>query len=433
MSGPKTSNYRLTPEQRRILQEARIRERKIQAERSRISQAVKIIMQTVVSVQSEVSDAQTMVLASGTSFAALSELLARQNEAMQTANAVAALSDSSDPELLQREREKIIRQQKELQEKTNLFKAEFDGVEQSFQADLQNSIAEGFELSFSAVGEQPKAPEENEPAGKIRKIIKSLQGKAMTPELADKLARIREKTGQIDSIEFLNNYYAVTVIPFLKEYECYERDYALYGERFEELLTRYELLADELGMEAVRFGFSAGAVAELEEVVAQWEELCMLREEQEYISRCVDEAMAEMGYSLMGRSSSRKKNGKRLKKELYLFDEGTAVNITTSDNGQIIMELGGLDDRDRVPTVAESRQLCQEMDSFCDDYDQIEQYLRKKGIETRKISVLPPGEQYAQIINTGDYELTGAAFDYEMRKKKRRGSAAALYHEGQEI
>ena len=79
------------------------------------------------------------------------------------------------------------------------------------------------------------------------------------------------------------------------------------------------------------------------------------------------------------------------------------MNVTYSSDGKITMELGGIGNDDRLPTETESARLASDMRTFCDDYHEIEQRLLKKGIVTKKISVLPPDAQYAQIINVSDY------------------------------
>ena len=130
--------------------------------------------------------------------------------------------------------------------------------------------------------------------------------------------------------------------------------------------------------------------------------------------------MKELGYTVVGDREIVRRNGKRFHNELYLFEEGTAVNVTYSDDGQITMELGGIDREDRIPTEAESVRLAADMRIFCDDYYEMERRLRKKGIITKQIVVLPPEEQYAQIINVSDYNMSVDAAEYEGKRAKKQ-------------
>ena len=119
------------------------------------------------------------------------------------------------------------------------------------------------------------------------------------------------------------------------------------------------------------------------------------------------EVMQELGYPLLGTREVTKRSGKRFRHALYTFEDGTAIDVTYSDDGQIAMELGGLDNQDRVPDEQETIYLCDAMESFCTSFEQIEERLRRRGIVIKeRIHMLPPTEENAQIINTEDYHLS---------------------------
>jgi hypothetical protein len=44
----------------------------------------------------------------------------------------------------------------------------------------------------------------------------------------------------------------------------------------------------------------------------------------------------------------------------------------------------------------------------------------KKGIVTKRISILPPDAQYAQIINVSDYNMSTEVSEYEAKGTKKR-------------
>ena len=59
-----------------------------------------------------------------------------------------------------------------------------------------------------------------------------------------------------------------------------------------------------------------------------------------------------------------------------------------------------------------------------------EKRLAKKGIKTKRISILPPEEQYAQIINVEDYNMKEDVEHFEAKQKRQqRTSNAALHKE----
>ena len=241
---------------------------------------------------------------------------------------------------------------------------------------------------------------------------------------------VQKKAKEIDNSEFLKNFYAVTVLPFVKECKQYDELYSLYGTTYDELICEYKMLAEEAGEVAEEIPFSEDAISKLQNEIEQLEVMLSSSAEQAYISQCIDEVMIEMGYNLIGSREVTKKSGKHFRNELYLFDEGTAVNVTTSDDGQITMELAGLDDADRIPSATESEQLCQDMQEFCTDYREIEKRLAAKGVTARRISILPPEEQYAQIINTTDYNMKTDVSHFESTRKKRQSVSNATLHKG---
>ena len=130
--------------------------------------------------------------------------------------------------------------------------------------------------------------------------------------------------------------------------------------------------------------------------------------------------MEEMGYTVIGSREVTKKNGKHFRNELYTYGEGTAVNVTYSSDGKIAMELGGVDATDRLPNDHETVVLCESMEQFCDDFKEIEKRLFAKGIVLAdRISLLSPSAEYAQIINTTDYNMTEKAETLQTKKQRR--------------
>ena len=130
--------------------------------------------------------------------------------------------------------------------------------------------------------------------------------------------------------------------------------------------------------------------------------------------------MEEMGYSVIGSREVTKKNGKHFRNELYTYGEGTAVNVTYSSDGKIAMELGGVDTTDRLPDAQETSVLCESMECFCDDFKEIEKRLLAKGVVlASRISMLPPSAEYAQIINTIDYKMSGKVDKLQAKKKRQ--------------
>lgn len=168
---------------------------------------------------------------------------------------------------------------------------------------------------------------------------------------------------------------------------------------------RYHQLCEETGRPALPKPWTPGALEMLKAENDSMEAEIMKQREETYISETLDEVMREMGYNLLG-GRERNKRGKLIRHKLYAFQNGTGIDVTYSDNGQIAMELGGLDTKDRLPDAAEEEELCEHMQAFCSSFDKIEQELKRRGVVlNERISHMPPEKEYAQIIDTEDYNL----------------------------
>ena len=100
------------------------------------------------------------------------------------------------------------------------------------------------------------------------------------------------------------------------------------------------------------------------------------------------------------------------------------MDITFGANGQTTMELGGLDDHDRLPDETEADRLTEDMRRFCGEYAALERILEKKGIQRKNISLMTPSAEFASIFNTSDYELKKAVAKFEVKKEKKTAQNA---------
>ena len=436
MSGPKSSRYSMTLRQRQMLQEQLRRAREAQILEERKKSEIDVIRHNCQQLSAAVSELQDLIAQSerfaqeghdGSVDVAALRLLCKdalteikKAEKVGTNKGIdqiteTSLTISSLMRKIHTERQKTGRS--------------LEQQESSFRDENMKIIASGFELSFANISDR-KALQENVYLKRIIDELDKLAELTVSDELRKEFEEIRRKADEITSTDFLENFYSISVFPFVKRCKAYDKLDEQYGEDYRMLCLRYEYLARELNHEIETVPFSAQAVSILLEKIATLEAEELKTKEEAYICQCIDEAMVEMNYSVIGSRNVTKKNGKKFRNVLYMFDEGTAVNVTYSSDGQISMELGGIGDEDRMPTDAESASLEEDMRSFCDDYYEIEKKLKAKGIEPRHISHLPPEAQFAQIINVSDYEMTEDVSQYEAKKSKRRqgGTAGATLH-----
>jgi len=416
MSGPKTSRYTLTPEQRRILAEQRRIQREIQKNTVMLKQNVAGLKEIVSKVDTEIAQFRKIVSETGKSSFEIETLESVRNQAMQILNDAGTVSEKSGLSVMESTNKKLKKMTKVLSDGEVKMSSELRKADEEFREEINAAISEGFTISFIRIEEELPTVNMSDYTSKVDVALEEIRGFQISNELKAKFIVLKEKAAEIDSIDFIENYYAMSIIPFLKECRAYNSLFLEYGARFEELCAEYEVVADELGVPKKQFTFSLESIEELEKEIQDMQKIIQRKEEQEYISECVDKAMQEMGYKVIGNREVVRKDGRRFTNELYLFDEGTAVNVTYSEEGQITMELGGLDDQDRIPNEAECQSLAQDMVSFCDDYLKIEEKLKAMGIVSHRVSILPPEAQFAQIINTSDYCMKEDVVSYEAKK-----------------
>ena len=412
MSGPKTSRYTLTPEQRRILAE----QRRIQVLKVRIEQQKGDIRSVVAQLDNIIAKYEPLIAETGSVSTYISNAKDLRNAAIKEINVVALASSSPEMERISNKLQQSIAR---LQTATQSLAQEYKKANRAFSAKIDSEIDNGFSLSFSLIDDNETVQDDTY----YQRILDSLQSISNLP-LSNRLKaewnRLQEKANDIDDAGFLKNFYAMSVVPFVKACKEYEALYNEYGAEYERKYSIYKENARILGIEPIDIPFSKDAITVLNEKIEVTENAIQHREEQAYISQCVDEAMREMGYEVLGNRDVVKKNGKHFHNELYLFDEGTAVNVTYANDGQITMELGGVDTEDRIPSDQECTGLADEMQSFCKDYAALEKKLQEKGIVTKRISILPPEPQYAQIINVSDFNLKTKTANYEAKKQNQQ-------------
>jgi len=225
---------------------------------------------------------------------------------------------------------------------------------------------------------------------------------------------------------YLRTFESITVSALQKRLREAEKAHAALLADHRKECVRYAALCSFSQTAPVEFPATEEGVASMRKAIRDMESELVLQEEQRHISEAMDDVMADMGYDLIGHREAAKKSGRPFRNKLYAFGEGTALSVTYSPDGQITMELGGIDTSDRVPSAQESSALQEDMEAFCGDFAAIEEKLRQKDVhmETR-VSLAPVAAEHAKIININDYVLdTGKQIPRIGTGKKRRRPTA---------
>lgn len=412
MSGPKTSRYTLTAAQRRALQEQRRRELEEQRRRERISKAkskLAVLSAKTYGLSNITEEAldQARLLNERTSsdngFAVLKNKLSEN-----ASNIVASIekaNKSDSVELL----EQAVREAQQAFDDLSKLRGKLDGLisknKQELHKDIMNSLDSVADVDFSKI-QSPAERQLEQRKDEIANNLSNLLSPILNDELHDSIEKALKHLDEIDNPDFLSNFNAMTVAPLEKKCREYMALRQEIGDEYDDLIIRYTVLCKEQKIIPQDIAFERGAVEKLDSLITELEKAADSADEQSYISRCIDEVMEDMGYKLVGNRSVTKKSGRHFRNELYSFSEGTAVNVTYSDNGNITMELGGVDTKDRMPDTLETERLTEDMRSFCGQYREFERRLAEKGVVSNHISLLPPEPVYAQVINVSDYDMT---------------------------
>lgn len=424
MSGPKSSRYTLTAEQlKRILEEQERLRRELE-EKARKERECKEARVYLATIKSKVTRHMEMIqenekkLPSGGSdssalqarYQAIYALVKQANVLCDAkSNATHATLMSAKKEVGRLFDEIVFLEGDVITETGNIL------LKQKIQED--SAIASGMTVSFEKVGivETIEDPIFTDTTQKLEQLL----SEELSEELFAEVSSALEQAKRIENVSAMQNFSSITVAPLSKKCQEFVSFAKKNRAQYNAMLDKYEALCNQMGIQAKQVEFSEKGLSELKAAITDLECQANHDAEQAYISRSVDEVMAEMGYEVIGHRQVRKKSGKEFRSKLLTYEDGTVINVTESSSGQITMEIGRTDEKDRLPDANERVALRKTMESFCRDFHEIEERLSARGvILNNRLSMAPPEEAYAQIINLNDYELAEEYRQTTMSKKK---------------
>lgn len=409
MSGPKSSRYTLTAEQRRALMIS-IQKRLAQQERVRLSAVLAQIEADSLRAQAIAGDAKKEM-------AADYERLIRQYEPLLSGE----LPD--DLEALDAGQKKLQAARREAGRAAEDLNRSRAAAEASRKERMARDLTAGYGATLDSALDARRDEARREHLRRVA-LLEQAAAEAVREETAGEAKKLLAQYRQAPPGAFRDALFVTSVQPLLKRHRAERDQYAREEAEYQALLARYEDLCQELSEPQEPQPWTPGALASLKALTDQMEQRLMRQEEEAYICRTLDDVMRAMGYPLLGTREVAKRSGRRFHHALYTFEDGTAIDVTYSDDGQIAMELGGLDDRDRVPDDRETIRLCDAMQEFCTSFAQIEEALRRRGVVLReRIRMLPPSEENAQIINTRDYRLSSEPTLFDVDRRAEGGDA----------
>lgn len=438
MSGPKSSRYTLTAAQRRMLEQQRKlrlqeEQRRILEEQERkenciqIKNAVGQIQNMKSSFDRELAIARELTAKAGSDHGMQQLIRDLQNKIQDTVE-ISRSVESKDAAHVKA----IFAQVKQAQIELDLLRQRIEQTARENSQELENDLHAGIADAFSEKMQSPAEAVHDCPEKQEDKILAELetildaQGE-ISANLFERATHAKAILAELKDAEHRKNFEAITVRPLLADYQKELTIHQEIVDEYTQIRVTYEALCTSAGIKPKSTSCIQDDLDFLRTEIDSIQNQLAADDEQSYISQSIDEVMTEMGYEVIGQRQVQKKNGRHFKNELYSYDDGTAVNVTYSDDGKITMELGGLDTDDRLPDAAEAKQLCNNMETFCEDFSEIEKRLEAKGVILKsRLSLLPPSADYAQIINVSDYETTAPVDTF--RAENRRNCTRQQLH-----
>lgn len=421
MSGPKSSRYQLTPEQRAALAEARRRE----LERKKGLTTLKRFLSDIEPLCDILTPfwekAKTLLARTGEDLG-FSPSYSDFRDAVEKLKEAATLADDASLDDVKA----ALAKSKPLYEamKASAVKAEAIGeaVAEALNKAIDQAIGSAGE-SFADLDEKKELLERRIA---LRRALLSAERDDTMPQYVK--GKLREALSALSDTDDLKTFESVVFEPVMKIVKNAKADAAEIASDYTALREEYEALCAAAEVTPLPTACTKDGVEMLKRYIKTLSYEIAYDDEESYIGDVLDSVMREMGYHVLAERTVDKKSGKRFSHELYTYHDGTVVNVTTASDGKITMELGKPDRVDRLPSEDETDILVREMEAFCRDFAEIEEKLKERGVVVAdRIHMLPPTAENAQIINVEEYTFRReteaekkSAISWQTRVNKRR-------------
>ena len=239
---------------------------------------------------------------------------------------------------------------------------------------------------------------------KIINRINSINNSALNDSTAKKIEqKIEELHKNKTKAEEYKRFYTDDLPKLEKEVKKLQDESDRLEKEYKDLYTDYILLCEECGIELQNFSIDPKGISDLKIQIQNMELYNLKQKEIARIKEIVNEVMEELGYPVISSAVISNEESKLCNKILLQYEDDKGVDVTITDDGQLVMEIGLMDNIDRSPSEKEKIKLCKDMEDFCDSYKLIEEKLIEKGITFSDKNFMPPTAAYAEIINVSKY------------------------------
>ena len=243
MSGPKTSRYTLTAEQRRILAEQRKMERRKAVATETIKKTQKRLLQIGGMFGTDKHIAAELIARTG-SDNGLGALMTELDTIISPMQSLASRTNYEDVSSVESTAAKMKESLTNAEKLARRIAAISVKNEMGLKTNLQAAIDEGFATSFADIKEITEIPSSTLREYAVQKLHElrtiSMLPQAYIHEIDEALARIENISNEI----FLKNLIALTVNPLIKKIKLYVAEYEECQAEFEALNSEYTALCN---------------------------------------------------------------------------------------------------------------------------------------------------------------------------------------------
>lgn len=238
----------------------------------------------------------------------------------------------------------------------------------------------------------------------------------------EKLAELEADTKRDGFSLFSEVHYLDLMIvrPLRARIEKEEKKLDALDERLSRELAKYHMLCQEAEIEPLKFPFAESSVEAIRYECGKL--LSKRTKDADLISlmKTVRDSLEELGYTYIGE----REEEMNFFRELYQINTDTVLHVIYDSMGKVTMEVAAFDSKDRPPHQREVDRLMKEQEKFCTDYEKIFHLINSRGLLMKKEAMYPPSPDFAQVINTSEFDRSKAkrkkvADDFYMDRKAK--------------
>lgn len=206
----------LTAEQRRILEEQRRVQMETQKQVMQLKGFKQSLKERITKIDSGLSQHQRIIKETGEKKFPLENVKVIRDKAMQELNNAAMVSESSGLNVIQETNAKLRQMQYQVMKQQQVIFKELAEVDKKFRKEIESAVAEGFEVSFAGIVEDI-TPDVAVYIKKITEAMDEVREYELSQTLKERFVQLKLKAEEIDSVDFIENYYAMSIVPLVKE------------------------------------------------------------------------------------------------------------------------------------------------------------------------------------------------------------------------